>query len=335
MDGLSINTNQPISPISQLLQNLGMTRDDLTRHSDQMRQFLTTENTNSLRAFSNPESDADSAKSPTVHSQTLRAKSRSVSAADAPPPPPPPPSLPPAPPIKTEPIELPASSSIRRFESMDEIIERQNRRTRRERRSRRERDASPGGPHSPTRSALRASGHPRTTATRETRDSGRAKATDDSLPADIDLSQVSRAILCSLTAVPVLLSSQTQPILRRIYCHNLPRPVGWAAITGTLSSIRPSLQSTVALLVSIYCAKRPLTFLSQGGFVPRAESPSPSRSRRSSVASSIPSESNFLVEAAQKVSRNAIAIVARRTHLTSHISGDILPPSSHSTSQLL
>ena len=173
MDASPVPKNLPVSPISQLLQNLGMTRDDLTRHSDQMRQFLTTEHANSFRAFSKGESDADSAKSPTLPSQTIQPKSRSVSAADAPP-------FPPATPIKTEPIE--SSSSLRRFESMDEIIERQNRRTRRERRSRRERDTSPALPHSPTHSTLRPSGHPRAS------DSGRVKSADDS---NFGLSQAS------------------------------------------------------------------------------------------------------------------------------------------------
>jgi hypothetical protein len=172
MDPCPIPTNLPVSPISQLLHNLGMTRDDLTRHSDQMRQFLTTEHANSFRAFSTAESDADSAQSPTLLSQTVRAKSRSVSAADAP-------SFPPATPIKTEPID--PSSSLRRFESMDEIIERQNRRSRRERRTRRERDTSPALPHSPTHSAIRSSCHPCTS------DSGRVKPTDDS---NFGLSQV-------------------------------------------------------------------------------------------------------------------------------------------------
>ena len=39
------------SPIGQLLQSLGLTREDLTRHSAQMREFLTTENASSLRAL--------------------------------------------------------------------------------------------------------------------------------------------------------------------------------------------------------------------------------------------------------------------------------------------
>jgi hypothetical protein len=247
MDDPSLNSAKPISPISQLLKNLGMTRDDLTRHSDQMRQFLTAQNANSLRAFSNAESDvdadADSVKSPTMLPRALRAKSRSISAADAPPPP----SFPPATPIKTEPVELTASSSVRRFESMDEIIERQNRRSKRERRSRREREASPSI-HSPTRSSLRALGHSRSTATRDTRESGRARMMDDSLPANIGFSQVGRTVILANSAcVPPPL--RLLAVLYRIHYHVPSRPVERAAITEILSSIRPSHPSTVAPLV--------------------------------------------------------------------------------------
>lgn len=38
------------SPIAQLLDSLGMTREDLSRHSAQMREFLTAENAKSLNA---------------------------------------------------------------------------------------------------------------------------------------------------------------------------------------------------------------------------------------------------------------------------------------------
>jgi hypothetical protein len=213
--------------MSQLLQNLGMTRDDLTRHSDQMRQFLTAENANSFRAFAMVESDTDSVKSPTPLPQTLRAKSRSISAADAP-------SLPPATPIKTEPVEPTASSSLRRFESMDEIIERQNRRSKRERRSRRDRDTSPTLPHSPTtRSSLRASARPR--------DSGRVKTTDDSLPSNLGPSQVRNS--------KILLSRLAHFTLHRILNRSLPRPVEPAAIIEIPSCIRQLHLGTVALLV--------------------------------------------------------------------------------------
>lgn len=43
--------NEQRSPIGLLLESLGMTREDLTRHSAQMREFLTAENANSLRAL--------------------------------------------------------------------------------------------------------------------------------------------------------------------------------------------------------------------------------------------------------------------------------------------
>ena len=36
---------EPASPVSLLLSRLGMTRDDLSRHSDQMRQYLASEHT--------------------------------------------------------------------------------------------------------------------------------------------------------------------------------------------------------------------------------------------------------------------------------------------------
>lgn len=47
----SQNTPGSHSPIGQLLSKLGMTREDLSRHSVQMREFLTAETENSLRAI--------------------------------------------------------------------------------------------------------------------------------------------------------------------------------------------------------------------------------------------------------------------------------------------
>ncbi|KAI0058984.1 hypothetical protein BV25DRAFT_1890520 [Artomyces pyxidatus] len=155
--------HNPISPISQLLQSLGMTRDDLTRHSDQMRQFLTAENASSSRTSGHELSDDESVHTPTPTPSQLPSKSRSVSTADA--------SLstrttpPPVTPIKTEPVE--SSSSLRRFDSMDMIIERQNRRSKRDRRSKRERDDSPALPRSPSLSRSRRA------ASVQSRDSGR------------------------------------------------------------------------------------------------------------------------------------------------------------------
>jgi hypothetical protein len=58
--------NPPDSPIGQLLKHLGMTREDLQRHSSQMREFLTTESTPS----SLPEDNTEPAK-PGVDGQPL------------------------------------------------------------------------------------------------------------------------------------------------------------------------------------------------------------------------------------------------------------------------
>ncbi|KAI0251430.1 hypothetical protein BJV78DRAFT_1211514 [Lactifluus subvellereus] len=280
MDERSLNKKLPISPISQLLQNLGMTRDDLTRHSDQMRQFLTAENANSFRAFAMVESDADGAISPTLLPQTVRAKSRSISSAatDAPC------SFPPVTPVKTEPLDPPppsspsssntaaaavASSSIRRFESMDEIIERQNRRSKRERRSRRERDDTSPAPGAPSSSH---SPH-------------KALTTDDGLLPSNHLGSLSQDSL----------SHSTTPSRAGRYYRD----------TVLYQTVTPKHRRT-------------------GTFVPRAESPSPSRSRRSSVASSIPSESNSLADTtSQKVSG---------THLLAVRYGRLCPsgnPTSH------
>ncbi|KAI0272767.1 hypothetical protein BC834DRAFT_362559 [Gloeopeniophorella convolvens] len=270
MDAKAAKAKQPISPISQLLHNLGMTRDDLTRHSDQMRQFLTAEDANSLRALSGADSDADSVKSPTVIPAQIRAKSHSVSAADAPP-------FPPVTPVKTEPAEPP--SSLRRFQSMDQIIERQNRRSRRERRGRRDRDTSPAPPHSPTHSSSRASSH-------RTRDSGRAKLADDSLPSSLSLPS-----------------------------DSLPH-------SGT--PIRAGRYYRDSVLHQTITAKHRRADV----FVPRAESPSPLQSRRSSVTSSARSESNSLVEAVQNSASPYPPVTPRRSYYKSAPVQSSSPPMS-------
>ncbi|KAA1468866.1 hypothetical protein DENSPDRAFT_878470 [Dentipellis sp. KUC8613] len=141
----------PTSPISLLLQNLGMTREDLTRHSDQMRQFLTAENANSLRAFVSEQPEGETERTPSLSAAQIRSKSRSLSFTDAPSSSARTPT--PATPIKTEPVEV--TTSLRRFDSMEMVIERQNKRSKRDRRNRREREASPALPPSPSLSALR------------------------------------------------------------------------------------------------------------------------------------------------------------------------------------
>ncbi|KAJ4473869.1 hypothetical protein J3R30DRAFT_738253 [Lentinula aciculospora] len=125
------------SPISQLLTTLGLTREDLQQRSDEMRQFLTTENGQSSRV--RPRGRADSAhlthtssqsRSNSIISTSALSLSRasSISFRDA---------SPPVTPVKSEPLEL--GLPHRQFDSMDIIIERQ-RQARKEKRQRKEKE---------------------------------------------------------------------------------------------------------------------------------------------------------------------------------------------------
>jgi hypothetical protein len=162
-------------------------------------------------------------------------------------------SFPPAMPIKTELDEPSALSPLHHFESMDEIIERQNQRSRREHHSKCKCDTSPSTlSYSPTRSSLHTLGYSHATAAMH--DLGCAKAIDDSLPSDVALSQVSHIHtwslpLASSSCVHRFWTSSPHTILNRIHNHNPPNPVKWAAITGIVFSIEPSLIDPVALLV--------------------------------------------------------------------------------------
>ena|ERR1700742_3521218 len=102
-----------MSPVSQLLSRLGMTRDDLSRHSDQMRQFLVADGS----ALTHRHDRALTPLSIKRHSH-----SRSSTSVDA--------SVPsrhdplPATPVKSEPVEL--SLSGRKLDAMETVIELQN-----------------------------------------------------------------------------------------------------------------------------------------------------------------------------------------------------------------
>ncbi|KAL4066026.1 hypothetical protein V8B97DRAFT_1073518 [Scleroderma yunnanense] len=125
----------PVSPISQVLQSIGLTRDDLLRHSDQMRQFLTTEDANSLRAFAAGSSDAQNAIVSMIRSSRARSHSRSVSRPSA--------STvsqtpPPSTPVKSEPME--PAIPLRHMDSMEMILERKNRQAKREKRGKKEKE---------------------------------------------------------------------------------------------------------------------------------------------------------------------------------------------------
>ncbi|GLB41801.1 putative DNA ligase [Lyophyllum shimeji] len=138
-------SDPPPSPISQLLHTLGITRQDLEKRSDQMRQFLTAENASSLRVTetNNPQKPLSLDTRPTskpvsatAGSTRSRSRANSYTLRDA---------TVPVTPVKTEPIE--ASAPLRHFDSMEMVIERQRRQSRRERKERREREREAQAKH--------------------------------------------------------------------------------------------------------------------------------------------------------------------------------------------
>lgn len=157
-----IMADPQISPISQLLSSMGLTREDLHKRSDQMRQFLTAEDSNSLRVLDNVKavsgSNTNSDTRPGSKSSTSsRSMARSISRAssmsfrDA---------SPPATPVKHEPVE--GGLLLRRVDSMEVVIERQRRQNKKEKKARRERERGTGGtmglpPHPPSPSPTNAS----------------------------------------------------------------------------------------------------------------------------------------------------------------------------------
>lgn len=131
---------KPVSPISQVLQSIGLTRDDLLRHSDQMRQFLTQHDAGATRAFpADPPEPAGTAAG--------SARTRSVSRPDAPAH-----SQTPSPstPVKSEPIEPPMP--LRQMDSMEMILERKSRQAKRDKKAR-VKDRPPPSP-SPARASF-------------------------------------------------------------------------------------------------------------------------------------------------------------------------------------
>jgi len=121
----------PDSPIGQLLKHLGMTREDLQRHSSQMREFLTTEPTPSPLS-----EDRTGPAKPGVDPQSSsQPRSRASSHGNA--------SGTPQTPAKPR-----LSTGLHKTDTMEAIIERQNKLARKEKRGRR--DSNAMGPPSPT-----------------------------------------------------------------------------------------------------------------------------------------------------------------------------------------
>ena len=123
--------NPPNSPIGQLLKHLGMTREDLQRHSSQMREFLTTDST-----LSSLSEDRIGSAKPGVDDQPLRQQRSRVSPHGS------------APAIPQTPVKSRQNTGLHKQDTMEAIIERQNKLARKEKRGRR--DSNAMGPPSPT-----------------------------------------------------------------------------------------------------------------------------------------------------------------------------------------
>ncbi|KAF8556415.1 hypothetical protein OG21DRAFT_1483046 [Imleria badia] len=127
---------KPVSPISHVLQSIGLTRDDLLRHSDQMRQFLTHNDPAANRPFPvDPPEPGGSTRTRSLSRPTAPAHSQT-----------PPPSTP----VKSEPIE--PAMPPRQMDSMQLILERKSRQAKREKKSK-VKDRPPPSP-SPARASF-------------------------------------------------------------------------------------------------------------------------------------------------------------------------------------
>lgn len=179
----SLMADPQVSPISQLLYTLGITREDLSKRSDQMRQFLTADDGTPSRVIdrdsgyrSRSNSDLPSRfRSSSASSSIPRSISRTSSTSFRDP-------TPPITPIKSEALEngFPA----RQYDSMEMVIERQRRQNKKERKSRREKERELTRstlPNPPSPSPSNASSQPSVSldSFMQSRDGGRAPAVDD------------------------------------------------------------------------------------------------------------------------------------------------------------
>ncbi|PPQ67699.1 hypothetical protein CVT24_002755 [Panaeolus cyanescens] len=149
--------NDPhVSPISQLLHTLGITREDLSKNVEQMRQFLTTDDAISARVperdsvlrqrsasdlLSSSRSTASSRSLARSHSRASSSSMRDLS--------------PPHTPVKSEPNE--AEIPHRRMDSMEMVLERQRRQRKSRKEKERERESMRSLPHPPSPSPSNAS----------------------------------------------------------------------------------------------------------------------------------------------------------------------------------
>ena len=123
--------NPPDSPIGQLLKHLGMTREDLQRHSSQMRDFLTTQSASPPL----PEDHTGLADLGVDGQPSRPPRSRTSSHGNAPA-------------VPQTPVKPRHGTGLHKQDTMEAIIERQNKLARKEKRGRR--DSNAMGPPSPT-----------------------------------------------------------------------------------------------------------------------------------------------------------------------------------------
>ena len=150
MDQADQRRDVPNSPIGQLLKHLGMTREDLQRHSSQMREFLTTESIPSPL----PEDHAGCSKLGVDGQSSRPPRSRASSHGNASS-------------IPQTPVKPRHSAGLHKPDTMEAIIERQNKLARKEKRGRR--DSNAMGPPSPTPQPTALPSEPSTSTPRDTK----------------------------------------------------------------------------------------------------------------------------------------------------------------------
>jgi hypothetical protein len=175
----------PLSPISQVLHTIGLTRDDLAKRSTEMRDFLGHD-------FNPP-------PLPSRRPSRSRAPSTTTPAPDAPVPALAPAPVPPTTPVKSEPADAsPRKTPRAPAASMERVMERKSRQSQREKRARRERERV-SGHASPSPSPSRSAHSTGSRAGVSTRASRRDSFSESSLTGRSSSSQVSP---CAFDASP-------------------------------------------------------------------------------------------------------------------------------------
>ncbi|KAF8892072.1 ATP dependent DNA ligase domain-containing protein [Infundibulicybe gibba] len=127
--------DEDVSPISQFLSSMGITREDLNKRSDQMRQFLTASDTSTTSRI--PDRDNPTLSAAATHDPkdaTLKRTNSRVTSSSLQ-------GVSPKTPVKSEPTD--AAIPLRHYDSMEMVIERKRRQNKREKRSKRDSERLP------------------------------------------------------------------------------------------------------------------------------------------------------------------------------------------------